>query len=500
MLCGVLNNSARVIGVLQQSVDWFIPAEQRDQEFALRRARIIVVFSFILAVWGPPLAVICFLAPGAISSALASLLATLIVAHVPFTLRYTRSLVVAGNCLILNVFLIVSYLSYITGGLGAPPLAWDVALPMFAVAIVGYRYGLLWTAVTLFAYAGFYIYDQLGYHVPRQWTEDQLKLLNFTVLCGLLLIILSMTLLYESNQNRSFQLLKASNDKLAETSAHLQAIIDNAPDGILTFDTAGIIRSFNPAAARLFEYKAAEVIGQPLKMLMPLPSGGQDGPGLVKDLKEDVGSDARTGGRIIGRRKSGQWFPLHVAVGMTCFSSKRLLTCILRDVTELAIAEEQRQQFVALIEHSSDFICMAGEDQRLSYLNSAARRLVGISPEAQVSESWLHDYFTEQTWATIKGSAIPAAMSVGAWQGEGQLRHFISGSPIDVHLNVFLLRDPRGPGMLCIEAVPSKSLPGDRVELRGLRKAAVPRADQTSECPISGASSARPTAAPFPSR
>ena len=45
------------------------------------------------------------------------------------------------------------------------------------------------------------------------------------------------------------------------------AVIDAAPDGILTFDERGQVTSFNPSAGRIFGYTAGEVTGKNITML-----------------------------------------------------------------------------------------------------------------------------------------------------------------------------------------------------------------------------------------
>jgi PAS domain S-box-containing protein len=55
----------------------------------------------------------------------------------------------------------------------------------------------------------------------------------------------------------------------------LQSIFDSAVEGIIVIDARGLIKAFNPAAERLFGYRAEEVLGQNVKLLMPSPDRDQ---------------------------------------------------------------------------------------------------------------------------------------------------------------------------------------------------------------------------------
>lgn len=104
--------------------------------------------------------------------------------------------------------------------------------------------------------------------------------------------------------------------QLAETVSHeADAIIQTAVSGIVTIDTQGIIQVFNLAAEKLFGWRADEVIGKNVRILMDEPIASAHDGYLRNYLKTRQGKIIGVGREVMARRKDGSLFHAHLAVG-----------------------------------------------------------------------------------------------------------------------------------------------------------------------------------------
>ena len=114
----------------------------------------------------------------------------------------------------------------------------------------------------------------------------------------------------------------------------LEAILANAVDAIITINEVGIVESVNPAMESLFGYSADEVVGQNIKVLMPMPDRGNHDQYLANYLATGVKKIIGIGREVRGLRKDGSTFPLHLAVSEIQLDGKRLFTGICRDISD----------------------------------------------------------------------------------------------------------------------------------------------------------------------
>jgi PAS domain S-box-containing protein len=121
---------------------------------------------------------------------------------------------------------------------------------------------------------------------------------------------------------------------LVESEAKMRAVLSTAVDGIITIDERGIIDTINEAAQRLFGYRADELIGQNVSMLMPEPYRSEHDTYIRNFLTTGQAHIIGIGREVVGLRKDGQSFPMDLAVSEVRVGERRLFTGIARDLTD----------------------------------------------------------------------------------------------------------------------------------------------------------------------
>ncbi|PRD54861.1 PAS domain-containing sensor histidine kinase [Sphingobacterium gobiense] len=121
----------------------------------------------------------------------------------------------------------------------------------------------------------------------------------------------------------------------------LEAIIENAIDGIITIDNRGIVESINPAASALFGYSAEEVVGNNISMLMPEPDRSQHDEYIERYQKTGIKKIIGIGREVLGLKKNGDTFPFRLAVSEVHYKNKNIFTGFIHDLTKERAAEDE---------------------------------------------------------------------------------------------------------------------------------------------------------------
>jgi len=134
-----------------------------------------------------------------------------------------------------------------------------------------------------------------------------------------------------------------------EAQARKAAILDSAPDAIVTIDHEGQVFEWNAAAERIFGYRRSSVLG---KRLAGLVFGGVSADRFQGLLDRCVrGGDSTLLGRrleLTGRRANGTEFPVELSVTRVPRVGVPIFTGFLRDITERKRFEEALRASQAL--------------------------------------------------------------------------------------------------------------------------------------------------------
>src|SRR5215217_3121334 len=177
-------------------------------------------------------------------------------------------------------------------------------------------------------------------------------------------------------------------DELRKSEARYRTVLDAAFDAIVTITPDGIVRWFNRGAERIFGYRAEEVVGQPVTLLMPERYRELCVGGLHRYLQ--TGEARVVGGttELVGLRKDGSEFPIEMSLGETHEDGEWLFTGVIRDIAERKevekVIKEGEERIRSLLQNTSDIITLLEADGTVRYISPAVERVTGYRPEEQI--------------------------------------------------------------------------------------------------------------------
>ncbi len=188
-------------------------------------------------------------------------------------------------------------------------------------------------------------------------------------------------------------------------NARYDAVVDGAPDAILTLDTKGVIQMANPAAAKAFGYARTALVGQAASLLF------QDQPSWtdawVALLRGDILARPV---ELEARRKDGTTSYVEMSASRWNSASRIFVTAILRDVNERRAAQEELRTLNQTLEKrvaertadrdrmwrlSTDIMFVAKPDGLITASNPAWRYLLGWT-DATLEGRKLQDLVLEE--------------------------------------------------------------------------------------------------------
>lgn len=221
-----------------------------------------------------------------------------------------------------------------------------------------------------------------------------------------------------------------------DATAWLAAIVESSDEAIIGKTLEGRIVSWNRGAERLYGYRAAEVQGQPIALLVP-PERPNDVPHLLARLAR--------GERIahyetVRRHKDGTLLDVSLSISPIRDAAGQIIgaATIARDISAAkrldvaqAAAAEAQARYRGLFEAAADALLVADEEGRYVEANPAATALLGYT-RAELLQRRVADIVTAgPIWAADEYRRF---MQQGAWRGELEVRrHDGTTVPVEAH-------------------------------------------------------------------
>ena len=172
---------------------------------------------------------------------------------------------------------------------------------------------------------------------------------------------------------------------------HLRAVVNTAVDGVILIDAHGRILMFNPACEKLFGYRAEEVLGENVKLLMPSPYRDEHDDYLQNYLRTGEAQIIGIGREVTGQHKDGSTFPMDLSVGESRSGDTPVFVGIVRDLTAREQAEkelrESEARLRAVISTAVDGVILIDAQGCVLMFNPACERLFGYSADEVVGRN-----------------------------------------------------------------------------------------------------------------
>ncbi|WP_428248829.1 PAS domain-containing sensor histidine kinase [Ferrovibrio sp.] len=204
------------------------------------------------------------------------------------------------------------------------------------------------------------------------------------------------------------------------------------PEAVITIGPDQRIIDFNRMAESIFGYSRREIIGQPLELLIPLPSRATHREHVARFAQSHITAYMMHSRReVTGMRRNGSLFPAEASLLKAERDGVEVILAVLRDVTERRddqarmLASERKHR--AIMEGCPDAILMVDIDNgSILDANPTAGEMLGCMPAALIGrrERDLHPEGSRGLVERFAAAAIgdrPLVYSTSLCHAEGNL-------------------------------------------------------------------------------
>src|SRR5262249_8241270 len=222
-----------------------------------------------------------------------------------------------------------------------------------------------------------------------------------------------------NSAGKPYQYIAIRNDiterrRAEEARLLLASIVESSDDAIIGKSLEGIITTWNSGAERLYGYKAEEVNGRHIAILVP-PELPDEVPRILRRIAQGERVNHYETVRV---RRDGSRIDISLTVSPIKDGAGAIVgaSAIAREITEQKRREERLRELAAMLDRAQDAIMVRELDGRIVYWNQGAERLYGWTAREALGKDVRTLLYGADTTEFDKG--MRAVLASGEWMGE----------------------------------------------------------------------------------
>jgi PAS domain S-box-containing protein len=181
---------------------------------------------------------------------------------------------------------------------------------------------------------------------------------------------------------------KREESALRYSEENYRLVVETAPEAVISIDESGAILFANPATVRIFGYDPAELIGNPLTVLMPEFLRKLHEKGFSRYLATGQRHINWQGTELTALRKNGQEFPVEISFGELSRDGHKVFTGFIRDISERKQAEEMRAAHARQVAVRADVSMAFGKEESLKTILGECSEAIVRHLDAAFARIW----------------------------------------------------------------------------------------------------------------
>jgi len=180
---------------------------------------------------------------------------------------------------------------------------------------------------------------------------------------------------------------REAREKLLESELRYRLLWESSPDAVLLMDSESKMHFANPAVEMVFGFKQEEIVGQPLRVLLPEELRSNEAQGIENYLRTGEKAGIPRVVETVGRRKDRREIVVEVSFSHMEMHGERRHVAFVRDITARKRAERE------LRENAEQFQVAREIQQRLFPKSAPALDGFDIAGVTYPAEATGGDYF-----------------------------------------------------------------------------------------------------------